>query len=160
MHQIVVDIGEYRVTDDPSAILIAYSLGSCIAVALYDPVVKVGGMLHLMLPDSEIHPLRAKERPGMFADTGIPLLLESCEMLGAKKSRLQVKVAGGGEMLDSSSFFKIGKRNFVAVRRILWQHGLMIRAQDVGGNANRTVSLEMATGKVKVKISGDGVKEL
>jgi len=158
MSQIVVGIGEYKVTDDPSAVLITYSLGSCIAVVVYDPVVKVGGMLHLMLPESDINPLRAEERPGMFADTGIPLLLQECERLGADKKRLQVKVAGGGEMLDSSGFFQIGKRNYAATRRILWQHGLMIRRQDVGGNANRTVSLEMATGKVKV--SGDGIREL
>lgn len=160
MQQIVVGIGEYKVTDDPSAVLITYSLGSCIAVVVYDPVAKVGGMLHLMLPESDINPLRAEERPGMFADTGIPLLLKECEKLGADKRRLEVKVAGGGEMLDSSGFFQIGKRNYAATRKVLWQHGLLIRRQDVGGNANRTVSLEMATGKVKVKISGDGIREL
>lgn len=160
MQQIVVGIGEYKVTNDPSAVLITYSLGSCIAVVVYDPVAKVGGILHLMLPESDINPLRAEERPGMFADTGIPLLLKECEKLGADKRRLQVKVVGGGEMLDSSGFFQIGKRNYAATRRILWQHGLMIRGQDVGGNVNRTVSLEMATGKVKVKISGEGIREL
>lgn len=160
MKQIVVGIGEYQVSDDPEAVLVTFSLGSCVAVTVYDPMVKVGGLLHLMLPESDINPLRAKEKPGMFADTGIPLMLDECLRLGAQKARLQVKVAGGAEMLDSSGFFMIGKRNLTAVRKILWQNGLFIVRQDVGGNVNRSVFFELSTGKVTVKISGEGVKEL
>lgn len=160
MKQIVVGVGEYQVSNDPEAVLATFSLGSCVAVALYDPLVKVGGLLHLMLPESDINPLRAKEKPGMFADTGIPLLLEECLRLGAQKGRLQVKVVGGAEMLDSSGFFMIGKRNLAAVRKILWQNGLFIMKQEVGGNVNRSVFLDLGTGKVTVRISGEGTKEL
>lgn len=157
---LVVGIGDLKVTAESSATLITYSLGSCIGVAVYDPVAGVGGLLHFMLPDSRINPDRAKERPAVFADTGVPLLLQECEKLGAQKGRLQVKVAGGAQILDSSDFFKIGKRNLVALKKVLWQHGILIHAQEVGGTTNRTMGLDMSTGTVWVKISGDGVKKL
>ncbi len=157
---LVVGIGDLKVTKDPSATLITYSLGSCIGVTVYDPVAKVGGMLHFMLPDSKINPDRARERPAVFADTGVPLLLEECRKLGAERQRMQVKIAGGAQILDSSDYFKIGKRNYVALKKILWQHGILIQGEEVGGSLNRTMALEMPTGRVWVKISGDGVKDL
>jgi len=113
-----------------------------------------------MLPESRINPERAIERPAIFADTGLPLLLKECEKLGADRKRMQVKVAGGAQILDASDYFKIGKRNYVAVRKILWQEGILISGEEIGGVLNRTMALEMPTGKVWVKISGDGVKEL
>ncbi len=156
----VVGIGEFQVSDDPEEILVTYSLGSCVGVVVYEPFRRVGGMLHFMLPDSEINLERAREKPGVFADTGIPLLLQSCRALGADLKKLQVKLVGGAELLGSSDFFLIGKRNVTAARKILWQNGLFIRSQEVGGHVNRTVSLEIATGKVLVKIPGEGVKEI
>jgi chemotaxis protein CheD len=156
----VVGIGEFQTSNDPEDILVTYSLGSCVAVVVYEPSVRVGGMLHFMLPDSEINLERAREKPAVFADTGIPLLLESCRALGADLKKLQVKLVGGAELLSSSDFFMIGKRNLTAARKILWQNGLLIKAQEVGGQVNRTVSLEIATGKVLVKIPGEGVKEI
>ncbi|RLA93542.1 MAG: chemotaxis protein CheD, partial [Deltaproteobacteria bacterium] len=84
---IVVGIGDYKVTKEPSVTLITYSLGSCIGVTVYDPAAKVGGMLHFMLPESRINPERAIERPAIFADTGLPLLLKECEKLGADRKR-------------------------------------------------------------------------
>jgi len=156
----VVGIGEFQVSDDPEEILVTYSLGSCVGVVVYEPFRRVGGMLHFMLPDSEINLERAREKPGVFADTGIPLLLQSCKALGADLKKLQVKLVGGAELLGSSDFFLIGKRNVTSARKILWQNGLFIKAQEVGGHVNRTVSLEIATGKVLVKIPGEGVKEI
>ena len=157
---IIVGIGEYKVTDNPAAVLITYSLGSCIGVTVYDPVVKVGGMLHFMLPEARISPDRAKERPGMFADTGFPLLLEECQKLGADRKRMSVKVAGGAQILDAGDHFKIGKRNYVALRKVLWQNRIFIDGEDIGGCVNRTMRLELSTGKVLVKVLGNGVKEL
>lgn len=157
---IVVGIGDYEVTKEPSVTLITYNLGSCIGVTVYDPVAKVGGMLHFMLPESRINPERAIERPAIFADTGLPLLLKECERLGADRRRMEVKVAGGAQILDASDYFKIGKRNYVAARKVLWQEGILISGEEVGGVLNRTMALEMSTGKVWVKISGDGIREL
>jgi hypothetical protein len=93
---LTVGIGGIEVTDDRERVLITHGLGSCVAVMLWDPIARVGGMLHFQLPIGSLAPERAKESPGTFADTGIPLLFERMYMLGAKKKDIIVKVAGGG----------------------------------------------------------------
>ncbi len=149
-----------QMTKNPDVTLITYSLGSCIGVTLYDPVVKVGGLLHFMLPDSQIDIQKAQKNPWMFADTGLPLFFNEAYQLGAEKKRIQVKVVGGAQILDDSGYFNIGKRNYMALRKIFWANNILIQAEDVGGNMNRTVSIELSSGKVWVKTSGDGVREL
>jgi chemotaxis protein CheD len=145
-----------KVSNDPDEVLITYSLGSCIALAVYDPVVKVGGMLHYMLPDSSLDKQKAQEKPFMFANTGIPMLFKSCFKLGAKKNRMIVKVAGGSQLMDRSEFFNIGKRNYAALRKLFWRNNVIIEGEDIGGNVNRTMSLNIGTGTVTLKISGKG----
>lgn len=149
-----------KVTNDPDATLITYSLGSCIGVAIHDPIVKVGGLLHFMLPDSQIDPQKALKNPWMFADTGIPTLFKETYRLGAEKKRMLVKVVGGSQIMDASGHFNIGKRNYTALRKIFWNNGVLIKAEDVGGNGNRTVSLEVSSGRVLVKSSTNGTREL
>jgi len=95
MADIVVGIADLKCSNNKSDILVTYALGSCIAVAVYDPQLSVGGLLHYMLPDSTLDENKAKDCPGMFADTAIPLLFKSCYALGAEKRRMRVKVAGG-----------------------------------------------------------------
>ena len=149
-----------QVTRDPAAMLITHSLGSCIGVVIYDPLVKVGGLLHFMLPDSQIDAQKAQRNPWMFADTGIPSLFKEAYKLGAEKKRIEIKVAGGSQIMDGSGFFNIGKKNYVALRKILSTNGVLIRAEDVGGSVNRTVSLEISSGKVHIRTSGGGTTEL
>jgi chemotaxis protein CheD len=96
----------------------------------------------------------------MFADTGIPLLFKEAYRYGATKSRMIVKVAGGSQILDDSGFFNIGKRNYMALRKILWKNNILIKAEDIGGQVSRTVRLDLASGKVWVKYSGEVEKEL
>lgn len=158
--KLIVGIADMMVSNDPNATLITYSLGSCIGVSIYDPAVGVGGLLHFMLPDSTIDPQKAMKNPWMFADSGIPLFFKEAYRLGAEKKRLSVKVAGGSQILDDSNFFNIGKRNYMALRKIFWANNVLIRAEEVGGNVNRTLSLELSSGKVWVKTSGDGVREI
>ncbi len=158
--KLIVGIADMKVTNDPNAMIITYSLGSCIGVSIYDPVVKVGGLLHFMLPDSTIDPIKAQKNPWMFADSGIPLFFKEAYRLGAEKRRLDVKVVGGAQILDDSNFFNIGKRNYMSLRKIFWANNVLIKAEDVGGLVNRTLSLEVSSGKVWVKTSGDGVREL
>ncbi len=158
--KLIVGIGDMRVSDDPGATLITFSLGSCIGVSIYDPVVRVGGLLHFMLPDSTIDPQKAQKNPWMFADSGIPLFFKEAYRLGAEKRRLDVKVVGGAQILDDSQFFNIGKRNYMALRKIFWANNVLIRAEAVGGTVNRTLSLELSSGKTWVKTSGDGVREI
>lgn len=158
--QIVVGMADMQVTNDPEAILITYALGSCIGVTLYDPWAKVGGLLHFMLPESKLDRQKAQAKPCMFADTGIPPLFQEAYRLGAEKKRLQVKVVGGSQIMDDSGFFNIGKRNYIALRKIFWTNNVLLQAEDVGGNVNRTLRLEMKSGRVWVKTSGNGEKEL
>ncbi len=151
--EIIVDVADMRASREPGTILVAPSLGSCIGLVLYDPVAKVGGILHYMLPDSSLNPQRAQENPFIFADTAVPRFIESVLSLGAHKNDLQVKVAGGAQIMGDS-FFQIGRKNYVVLRNLLWEQGLAIVAEHVGGRANRTIRLEIGTGRVTVRIPG------
>jgi chemotaxis protein CheD len=118
-----VGISDCKVSWDPSDLLVTYALGSCIAVALYDPIAKVGGLLHYMLPDSALDANKAQQNPYMFADTGIPRLIAAVKSKGAQAPRMVVRLAGGAQVLDSQGTFQIGKRNYLAAKRILWKAG-------------------------------------
>lgn len=160
MADLVVGISDLKVSSNPADSMITYALGSCIAVAVYDPAAKVGGLLHYMLPDSTLDAARAKDTPAMFADTGIPLLFKSCYKMGADKKRMVVKVAGGASILDESNFFRIGQKNIMAMRKLFWSNNVLIDAEDTGKNVNRTIRLDMSTGKVTVKRAGGQPEEL
>ncbi len=151
MSTIVVDIADLAVSADPDATLITYSLGSCIGVAIWDPAVRVGGLLHYMLPDSQLSPEKARSNPAMFCDTGVPQLFRAAYELGAVKNRLVVKIAGGSQLLDEQGTFNIGKRNYLALRKIFWKNGVLIQAENVGGNVSRTLKIEIGTGAVSVR---------
>ncbi len=160
MANIIVGISDVKVSDKPEDTLITYALGSCIGVAVYDPKVKVGGLLHFMLPESSLDAERAKASPAMFADTGIPNLFKSCYALGAEKKRMVVKVAGGASILDDTNYFRIGQKNITAMRKIFWKNNVMIHCEDTGRNCNRTVRLDLSTGQCWVRSSDMGEKEL
>lgn len=158
--RVIVGISDMKASNDVEEMLITYSLGSCIGVLIWDPLVKVGGLLHYMLPDSRLDKERTLQKIYMFADTGIPALFKECYNLGAVKSRLIVKVVGGSQILDPTGLFSIGKRNYMMLRKLFEINNIKITAEDVGGSVNRTVSLEIATGKVFLKVSGRGEFEL
>jgi chemotaxis protein CheD len=157
---LVVGISDCKVTQDADSMLITYALGSCIAVALYDPIAKVGGLLHYMLPESAIDSGKAQQNPFMFADTGIPRLFEAVKTRGADLKRTVVRLTGGAQVLDSAGVFQIGKRNYLAARRILWKAGILISAEAVGGEVSRTTRLEIATGRLWVREGGAIEREL
>jgi chemotaxis protein CheD len=152
--QFTVGLAELAVRRDQNATLCSSPLGACLGVIIYDPAVKVGGLLHSLLPASSIAPARAADRPGMFLDTGLAAMLERARELGAQTGRLQVFVAGGAQILDESTAFNIGTRNYAALKEALAQHGLQVYAEDVGGRTNRTMQINLATGDVRVKYSG------
>ncbi|MHB8829324.1 MAG: chemotaxis protein CheD [Syntrophales bacterium] len=151
MSEIVVGIADVKVSNNLEDVLVTYALGSCIAVILYDPVAKAGGLLHYMLPDSSLDAHKAQENPAMFADTGIPLLFKSCYKLGAEKRRIIVKIAGGARILDDSNYFRIGEKNIMALRKMFWKNNILIDKEDTGKNYNRTVRLDIASGLAQVK---------
>src|SRR5258708_965463 len=137
-------------------LIVTYALGSCLGITIYDPAVGVGGMLHVMMPDSSIDPEKAQKNPFMFIDTGLPLLFQAAYHAGAKKERIVIKVAGGGAWLggrDGDTRFQIGKRNFTKLRQILWKNGVFLNAHDVGGESSRTMTLDVGTGEVTLKIN-------
>jgi chemotaxis protein CheD len=160
MSDLIVGISDIKITNNLDDVIITYALGSCIGIVVYDPVAKVGGLLHYMLPDSTLDDKKAREKPAMFADTGIPLLFKSCYAMGAEKKRMIVNVAGGASILDDANFFRIGQKNITAMRKIFWKNNVMIKAEDTGANYNRTLRLEMMMGKVFVRSSGGEMKEL
>ncbi len=148
MDEVVVGIADCRIGDVPGQVLVTYALGSCIGVVVHDPAAGVGGLLHFMLPDSTVGSVRGRENPYMFADTGIPLLLQKMYDKGAQKRRLVVQAVGGAQMLDPQNLFEIGKRNYQALRRILWKSGLLLQSEAIGGTRSRTLRLEIGTGRV------------
>ena len=160
MSDLIVGISDIKISNNLNDVIVTYALGSCIGIAVYDPIAKVGGLLHYMLPDSALDERKAKDNPAMFADTGIPSLFKACYSLGAEKKRMIVKVAGGASILDDTNFFRIGQKNIMAMRKIFWKNNVMIAAEDTGANHNRTVRLEMTKGKVFVRTSGGEMKEL
>jgi chemotaxis protein CheD len=160
MNTLVVGIGDCRVSSDQQASLVTYALGSCIAVMIHDSVAGVGGLLHFMLPESSLDPAKAEKNPFQFADTGIPTLFRSAYQLGADKKRLKVTVAGGAQIMDPQGTFAIGKRNYLAMRKILWKAGVLIQGEYVGGEVSRTVRLEIGTGKILMREAGSPEQEL
>ena len=152
--KLVVGVGGMAVSNNQSAVLTTYSLGSCIGVTIYDPVAKAGGMLHAMLPDSSINDAKAAEQPAMFVDTGVPALFRAAYQLHAEKHRVQICVAGGAQFLDKNAFFNIGQRNYERFIALMAEHRLVLRAQAAGGLVSRTIELSIKTGQVRLKTSG------
>jgi chemotaxis protein CheD len=155
---LVVGVGGLAVADAPER-LVTYALGSCVGVAAYDPVARCGGLWHVMLPLAQVNPERALREPGAFADTGAPAFARALLARGALLRRLRVCIAGGADSAQLGPGFEIGRRNVVAVRRWLWQQGLLLEGEDCGGAISRTLRLDLSTGAVQVRRS-DGIINL
>jgi chemotaxis protein CheD len=160
MSSLIVGIGDCKVSKQPDDVLVTHALGSCIAVMIHDPVAKVAGMLHYMLPESSLDAEKAGKRPYMFADTGIPLLFKSAYQLGAVKSRMVVMAAGGAQMLDPNGTFNIGQRNHTAMRKIFWKAGVIVHKEEIGGTSSRTVRIDVDSGRVQLKTAGEPEHEM
>jgi chemotaxis protein CheD len=155
-----VGMADYKVGKAP-ATLISYGLGSCIGVSLYDPQLKVGGLLHIMLPDST--QARASDNPAKFADTGLPLMLDDVLKLGAVRSRLVAKIAGGAQMFafaNATDIMRVGARNAEAITKLLEGFKIPLIAQDVGGTYGRTVSIDLSSGEYTVRTIAKGEKQI
>ena len=159
--RVPVGIGQIAISNDPGELLVAYGLGSCIAVSCFDPQSHVAGMAHILLPSSEGKRPDARE-PARFADTGIDLLLARLTESGATAHRLVVKLAGGAAVLGpvNAGKFKIGERNADAIRERVKRHGLIAAAAEIGGARGRTLELHAATGKTFVRTAASTANEL
>ena len=156
----IVGVADMKVSDQTGDTIVTYSLGSCIGVAIYDPQAKVGGILHYMLPNSTIDDEKAKNNPFLFADTGIPELLNQLYALGAEKTRLRIFAAGGAEIMDQEGIFNLGRQNYAALMQILNKDHIPIWKQAVGGYSNRTIKMEIASGNIYLNTSGLGEVQL
>jgi len=158
---ISVGLGERYISKDPSKVLVCYGLGSCIGVSIYDPLLKLGGLAHIVLPSSSM--ARVQDSLAKFADTCIPLMLQEMSSLGCNKSRLVVKIAGGAQVLNlpgQANRLDIGGRNIKAVEEAFAREGLVILKKDVGGNYGRTMQVYIKNGVVTIRTVGRGEKEL
>jgi len=155
---ILLGVGEYGASKTPGTSVKTLALGSCISVLLLDPVARCVGMVHVALPDSTINPKRAKEKPGYFADTGIPALIKEMTRLGCRGEGRGwiVKLAGGANVADANNTFNIGKRNALAIKKILWGKKMAPKAEDIGKNFSRTVTMDVNTGKITITCPGRG----
>lgn len=146
----IVGMGECIVSDNEDDIITTYALASCVAVTAYCPVKKVAGMIHVVLP----FPLKSmdfKNRPCYFAQTGIPLLINTlCQKYGCAKEELAIHMYGGMEATRQRDIFQVGKSNIDAVKYMLLEMGLKIRKADLRGNDSRTLSMDVKTGLVEV----------
>lgn len=160
MVTLLVGIGECRFSSRSDCRLVSYALGSCIGLSAWDPETKTGGMLHCMLPDSGMNSLRAANNPGVFADTGLIMLLRGCEKMGASRSGLILHAIGAAGMLDNSRHFDVGNRNAQSLKSALQKEGLRLGAELLGGGVSRSISLEVASGKVTVREGATPWREL
>lgn len=151
---IVVGVADLKVSDSNQDVIITYSLGSCLGIAMHDAHAGVGGVLHCMLPLSKIDFAKAENNPAMFVDTGMNVFLQTLFNLGAQRCNLVTKVAGGAQILDENKTFNIGERNYTVLRKVLWKNNILISGEEVGGNIPRTLSLDIGTGRTKLKSQG------
>ena len=149
-----VGIADMAASSNPNTEIVSYSLGSCLGITMYDPVARAGGLLHVLLPSSTIHPAKAALHPFMFLDTGLPRLLKAVLALGATSPRLQIKAAGGAQFLRDEALFNIGHRNISALTEWIAASGLRVLRQDVGGHSSRTVRLDLSSGDLWIHKPG------
>ncbi len=151
--KISVGIADMKITRQ-EGVLITYALGSCIGISFYDPMIKLGALLHIMLPERG----RASDaNVYKFADSGIQETLRKLCAFGAVKKRMVCKIAGGAKMFEmkgGGGLGNIGERNAQNVKRILMAEGLRVASEDTGANYARTMLLDVATGKVYVRSAG------
>lgn len=155
---IKVGMADLNICKSPD-IITTLGLGSCIGIALYDPTTKLGGLAHIMLPDST--QIRNNSNIAKFADTGIEELVHRMTEAGALKSRLKAKIAGGAKMFQVSGLSdvgNIGERNAIASRQKLKELGIPLLAEDTGLNYGRTVELHCETGEFYIKSVGKPLK--
>jgi chemotaxis protein CheD len=158
--EIKVGIADLNVAHSPDK-LITVGLGSCVGIAIYDKVLALGGLAHIMLPDSSQFNKVTNEIK--FADLAIPILVQDMIKKGAKLKNMRAKIAGGASMFnfaDKSIVMDIGNRNGIAVKSALKELSIPIIAEDIGGNKGRTLIFDTASGVLSIRTVGIGITEI
>lgn len=151
--KLVIGIADMKMARG-SGSLITYALGSCIGICLYDPQIKLGALIHIMLP---LNMETGRTNTMKYADTGIKETLKQMEAKGASRARITAKIAGGAKMFEvtgGGSLGNIGQRNIESVHMVLKREGIKLLKEDVGGSVARTVTFDVATGMGSVRSYG------
>lgn len=143
-----IGIGELAVSNAP--VILRTMVGSCVGITLYDPLRKVGGMAHIVHPESN----GRLDQPGKYADTAIPKLIRDLTRLGGEQRRLVAKYAGGAKMLKAFSSNPIGDLNVEMIERILAQLGLPVLGKDCGGKHGRRLAMDLTRGTLRIEAVG------
>lgn len=151
---LIVNISDMKLSTDPRDVIVTYSLGSCLGVVAYDPVVKIGGMVHCLLPHAAAARDKARQNPFMFVNTGVAMMVRQLKDKGVEKDRLVFKAAGGANMRNDT-LFNTGQRNYEALLSLLSRNHVKLAASDVGGTIPRTLFLYLNTGRVVVRSFGE-----
>lgn len=152
-NSLAVGLGEIQVSKSMGDVLVAFGLGSCLGIGMYDPVLRLGGLLHAVLPTNN---KKSDDSPAKYVDTGISLLMEKMNSMGALKSRIIIKMAGGANILTAPamSSFDIGARNITAAREMFSRLNVKLNSEDVGGQTGRTIRLYIADGRMTIRVMG------
>jgi chemotaxis protein CheD len=153
-NEIIVAVGKYYVARNPTQ-LICIGLGSCLAVTLYDPKNRIGSLAHAMLPNY-VEGID-KSNPGKYVDTSIYLMVDEILEMGGNRRAIEAKLVGGSQMFSfiSPGALDIGSRNIEIAKKILDQEGIPIKKEDVGGTKGRTITFDIRTGEMEVRVSGE-----
>jgi chemotaxis protein CheD len=151
-----VGISECKFSSDPTDSIVTYALGSCVGLVLYDAPARIGGLLHIMLPDSRFRSSSREFNPCMYADTGFYTLIQELLSIGASKHSLVAKVAGGANMLRHSSLLDIGQRNSEAILRLAGKEHIPVLGTSLGGSVGRSMHVRLDDGATRVRLLGQG----
>lgn len=154
MGNLVVGMADCKISSDPDDTIATYGLGSCLGVALYDRGLRMGGILHFMLPSARVRAMGAEINPYMYGDTGMARFLEDLCRRGADKTQLEARLAGGANMLQASPLLNIGHRNCEKAMEVLRSKEISVFASSVGGLSGRSMSLRLRDGQVAVQLFG------
>lgn len=150
----VVNISDMKYSTQAEDVIVTYSLGSCLGVTAYDPVTRIGGLVHCLLPTASSARDRMRDKPYMFVNTGVAQMVHMLMDKGAERDQLVFKAAGGANMRNDN-LFNTGRRNFEALQRLLERNEISLAASDVGGTIPRTMFLHLDTGRVVIRSLGE-----
>lgn len=147
----IVGIGEIAVSNDKKDMIKTFALSTCVAVAVYSPVNKAAGMVHVALPSPSRTGNDGAVPPGYYATTGVPFLINKmCTELGCMRGELKVELFGGARSVRNNDVFNIGQRNINTVKEILNQMNIRYTASETGGTYSRSLQMNVATGKIEM----------
>ena len=155
-----LELGDIKVTEKRATVFVAPHIGTGIVVVVFDVQKKIGGIAHVVLPESSLAPSYNETTPGKYADVAIPCLMEQYQVLGGVLSNTTVRLIGGAQLFNfgggGGNLLNIGARNVTAIRAALTKYGLAVDKADIGGNKAKSLRFIMANGQLAIKQIGGG----